>query len=50
MKDCHTYAVEVGEARKRRAEREITMKDTSLESAKAKIKNGRSNGDTRITK
>ena len=50
MKDCHTYAVEVGEARKRRAERELTMKDTSLEAAKSKIKNGRSNGDTRITK
>ena len=49
MKDCHTYAVEVGEARKRRAEREQGMKDTSLEAAKSKIPNGRSNGDTRIT-
>jgi len=48
MKDCHTYAVEVGEARKRRAERERGMKDTSLEAAKAKIPSGRSNGDTRI--
>jgi hypothetical protein len=48
MKDCHTYAVEVGEARKRRAEREQGMKDTSVEGAKSKIPNGRSNGDTRI--
>lgn len=49
MKDCHTYAVEVGEARKRRATREQGMKDTSLEAAQAKIPSGRSNGDTRIT-
>ena len=48
MKDCHTYAVEVGEARKRRQGREEGMTDTSIESAMAKIPNGRSNGDTRI--
>jgi len=48
MKDCHTYAVEVGEARKRRQEREVGMTDTSVEAAMAKIPNGRSNGDTRI--
>jgi hypothetical protein len=48
MKDCHTYAVEVGEARKRRQGREEGMTDTSIETAMAKIPNGRSNGDTRI--
>jgi hypothetical protein len=48
MKDCHTYAVEVGEARKRRQGREEGMTDTSVEGAMAKIPNGRSNGDTRI--
>jgi hypothetical protein len=48
MKDCHTYAMEVGEARKRRQGREEGMTDTSIEGAMAKIPNGRSNGDTRI--
>ena len=48
MKDCHTYAVEVGEARKRRAQREAGMVDTDVESLKEKIPTGRSNGDTRI--
>jgi hypothetical protein len=48
MKDCHTYAVELGEARARRQGREEGMTDTSVESAMAKIPNGRSNGDTRI--
>jgi hypothetical protein len=48
MKDCHTYAVEVGEARARRQEREYGMTDTSVENAMGKIKSGRSNGDTRI--
>lgn len=48
MKDCHTYAVEIGEARARRQGREEGMTDTSVESAMAKIPNGRSNGDTRI--
>jgi hypothetical protein len=48
MKDCHTYAVEVGEARKRRQGREEGMTDTSIEGAMAKIPVGRSNGDTRI--
>ena len=50
MKDCHTYAVEVGEARKRRAEREATMVNATLESIKGKIPTGRSNGDTRIVR
>lgn len=48
MKDCHTYAVEVGEARKRRAEREAGMIDDDVSLIKEKIKTGRSNGDTRI--
>jgi hypothetical protein len=48
MKDCHTYAVELGEARARRQGREEGMTDTSVEGAMAKIPNGRSNGDTRI--
>jgi hypothetical protein len=48
MKDCHTYAVEIGEARKRRKEREATMSQDTAESLKEKIKTGRSNGDTRI--
>jgi len=48
MKDCHTYAVELGEARARRQGREAGMTDTSVESAMSKIPNGRSNGDTRI--
>lgn len=48
MKDCHTYAVEVGEARKRRAEREMGMTDTDVSAIKEKIPTGRSNGDTRI--
>jgi hypothetical protein len=48
MKDCHTYAVELGEARARRQGREQGMTDTSVEGAMAKIPNGRSNGDTRI--
>ena len=48
MKDCHTYAVELGEDRARRQGREQGMTDTSVEGAMAKIPNGRSNGDTRI--
>jgi hypothetical protein len=48
MKDCHTYALEIGEARARRQEREYTMTDTSVESARAKIPTGRATGDTRI--
>lgn len=48
MKDCHTYAVEVGEARARRAEREAAMVDATVEDLKAKIPNGRSTGRTRI--
>lgn len=48
MKDCHTYAVEVGEARKRRAAREAGMTDDDLSKVMEKIPSGRSNGDTRI--
>ena len=48
MKDCHTYAVEVGEARQRRKEREVGMATATVDDLKAKIPNGRSNGDTRI--
>jgi hypothetical protein len=48
MKDCHTYAVEVGEARARRKERETGMANDTPEAIKAKIPTGRSNGDTRI--
>jgi hypothetical protein len=48
MKDCHTYAVEVGEARARRQEREAGMTDTSVEAVKAKLPQFRSNGDTRV--
>lgn len=48
MKDCHTYAVEIGEARKRRAEREAGMVNDDLTLIQNKIKSGRSNGDTRI--
>jgi len=48
MKDCHTYAVEVGEARKRRADSEAGMIDSDIDSLKEKIQTGRSNGDTRI--
>jgi hypothetical protein len=48
MKDCHTYAVEVGEARARRQEREAGMTDTSVEAVRAKLPQFRSNGDTRV--
>lgn len=48
MKDCHTYAVEIGEARKKRKEREAGMVGDSAESLKEKIKTGRSTGDTAI--
>lgn len=48
MKDCHTYAVEIGEARKRRADREAGMVGDSIEILKQKITSGRSNGDTKI--
>lgn len=50
MKDCHTYAVEIGEARKRRADREAGMVASDVESVAQKIQSGRSNGDTRIIK
>ena len=48
MKDCHTYAVEIGEARARRTAREASMAETSEEDIRARIKTGRSNGNTRI--
>lgn len=48
MKDCHTYAVEVGEARAKRKEREAAMVNSTVEDLKAKIPNGRSTGRTRI--
>lgn len=50
MKDCHTYAVEIGEARKRRKEREAGMVGDSIETLKEKVKSGRSNGNTAIVK
>lgn len=50
MKDCHTYAVEIGEARKRRKEREAGMVGDSIDTLKEKVKSGRSNGDTKIVK
>lgn len=50
MKDCHTYAVEIGEARKRRKEREVGMVGDSIETLKEKVKSGRSNGNTAIVK
>lgn len=49
MKDCHTYAVEVGEARARRKDREAGMATATVDDLKEKIKTGRSTGDTRIT-
>jgi len=48
MKDCHTYAVEIGEARARRTAREASMAETTEEDIRARIKTGRSNGNTRI--
>lgn len=50
MKDCHTYAVEIGEARKRRKEREAGMVGDNMEQLKEKVKTGRSNGNTRIAR
>jgi hypothetical protein len=48
MKDCHTYAVELGEARAKRKEREMGMANQTVEDMKAKIPAGRSNGNTKI--
>lgn len=50
MKDCHTYAVEIGEARKKRKQREAGMVGDSINQLKQKIKSGRSNGNTAIVK
>ena len=49
MKDCHTYAVEVGEARKRRTEREIKMAEFPAGGITGST-SGRSSGSVRITK
>jgi hypothetical protein len=50
MKDCHTYAVEIGEARKKRQEREAAMfSDGDEDSLRERI-SGRSNGSVRIVK
>jgi hypothetical protein len=48
MKDCHTYAVELGEARAKRKEREMGMANQTVQDMKAKIPSGRSNGNTKI--
>jgi hypothetical protein len=48
MKDCHTYAVELGEARARRKAREESMTDTSVEATASRIPTGRATGDTKI--
>lgn len=48
MKDCHTYAVEVGEARKKRMERESKMVNQTREDIVNNIPNGRSIGKMAI--
>lgn len=50
MKDCHTYAVEIGEARKKRQEREAAMFNDGDEEALRERISGRSNGSVRIVK
>lgn len=45
MKDCHTYAVEVGEARRKRTEREQGMTSTNESDVSAKIKIARTTGN-----
>lgn len=51
MKDCHTYAVEIGEARKKRQERENSMSaDDSPEALRSRIPSGRSSGSVRVVK
>lgn len=49
MKDCHTYAVEVGEARKRRTEREKLMAELPAGGITG-AKGARSSGTVRVTK
>ena len=44
MKDCHTYAVEVGEARRNRTKREEAMVNNSVEDIAARISIQRSTG------
>ena len=45
MKDCHTYAVEIGEARKKRQEREAGMASADgVDAIAGRIKTARSNG------
>ena len=48
MKDCHTYAVEIGEARRKRKDREAGMVHDSIETLKEKVKTGRATGGTKI--
>jgi hypothetical protein len=48
MKDCHTYAVEVGEARAKRMERESKMVNQTREDIMSNIPNGRSLGNMAI--
>lgn len=49
MKDCHTYAVEVGESRKRRTERELKMGETDTAVLAQRI-SGRSTGSFKVEK
>lgn len=53
MKDCHTYAVEVGEARRKRTEREEKMalgEEDTIERMKKEAGSLRSSGSTKIVK
>jgi hypothetical protein len=50
MKDCHTYAVELGEARARRQGRETASAEDPLGNILKSGGTGRSNGNTRIIK
>jgi hypothetical protein len=49
MKDCHTYALEVGEARKKRTAREQKMAELPAGGLTGST-NGRSSGSVRISK
>jgi hypothetical protein len=46
MKDCHTYALEVGEARRKRTEREEGMVNNSVDDIAARISVQRSTANT----
>jgi hypothetical protein len=50
MKDCHTYAVEVGEARQKRMEREAKMVTQTREDIMGNIPNARSQGNYVVKK